>query len=137
MTKNDIFKKIKEGYYAERMEMCALAMEKMIVYFLEKNNMVISENSFNIFAGILSINIVITLFEFIMMGTFNILLLLSNVMVIILDILLLKNEKIFSYRFNDDVSIYISNLEKYVDSINDLEKENLSKKDEIMIELFK
>ena len=99
--------------------------------------MVISENSFNKFAGILSINIVITLFEFIMMGTFNILLLLSNVMVIILDILLLKNEKIFSYRFNDDVSIYISNLEKYVDSINDLEKENLSKKDEIIIELFK
>ena len=39
MTKNDIFKKIKEGYYAERMEMCALAMEKMFVYFLEKNNM--------------------------------------------------------------------------------------------------
>ena len=112
-------------------------MEKMFVYFLEKNNMVISENSFNMFVGILSINIVITLFEFIMMGNFNILLLLSNVIAIILDILLLKNEKIFSYRFSDDVSIYIRNLEKYMDSISNLEKESLSQKDEIMLELFK
>lgn len=137
ISRSDISKKIREGYYAERMEMCAFAMEKMFVYFLEKNNMVISENSFNMFVGILSINIVITLFEFIMMETFNILLLLSNVIAIILDILLLKNEKIFSYRFSDDVSIYIRNLEKYMDSISNLEKESLSQKDEIMLELFK
>lgn len=137
ISRSNISKKIQEGYYAERMEMCAFVMEKMFVYFLEKNSMVISENSFNIFVGILFINIVITVFEFIMMSTFNILLILTNVIAITLDVLLLKNEKIFSYRFNDDVSIYIRNLEKYIDSISNSEKENLSKKDEIMIELFK
>lgn len=136
ISRRDISKKVKEGYYKERMELCSFVMEKMVVYFLEKNNMIIAENSINMFVVILSINIIVTLFEFLMIGSFNILLIISNIMIIVLIAILLKNEKIFSYKFSNDVDIYIKELTQYLNDVDNT-KEDSSIQAEIMKQLFK
>ena len=136
ISRRDISKKVKEGYYKERMELCSFVMEKMVVYFLEKNNMIIAENSINMFVVILSINIIVTLFEFLMIGSFNILLIISNIMIIVLTAILLKNEKIFSYKFSNDVDIYIKELTQYLNEVDNT-KEDSSIQAEIMKQLFK
>lgn len=136
ISRRDISKKVKEGYYKERMELCSFVMEKMVVYFLEKNNMIIAENSINMFVVILSINIIVTLFEFLMIGSFNILLIISNIMIIVLTAILLKNEKIFSYKFSNDVDIYIKELTQYLNDVDNT-KEDSSIQAEIMKQLFK
>ena len=108
---DDFKKKLKEGYYKERLELSGFIMEKMLVFEMEKANMIVSGNAINKFSLMLFANVIITLFY---LSSFhvNIFLLLANLLNLAVSVVLLKNEKIFSYVFTDSVQEDINRLEK-------------------------
>ena len=112
---NEFRKNQKENYYLQRGEMCKLAMEKMILYEIEKKNMMGQSSSINLvsIAGIL--NMITSIILFIVIGRFNIVLLLAMIMNIALNAVIIKNENILAYKYSDDVIQYIDNLLDYVD----------------------
>ena len=101
---------MRDNYYSERMEMCSLVMEKMLVYDLEKRNMVTAENSIEPFSVILLINIIAAMLLFAAMGSWNILWILAIISNIVISGMIFKQEKVFSYK-------YIEELDKYIDDL--------------------
>lgn len=112
ISQEDLNKKIQSNYYYERGQICKLTMERMLLFELEKNNMLKSTKKNNIFAIVLIINIIADIIFFVTMARFNIILLLSIIINIALDGMMLKNEKLMAYNFTDEVNEYIEELEK-------------------------
>ena len=110
ISQEDLNKKIQNNYYYERGQICKLTMERMLLFELEKNNMLKSTKKNNIFAIVLIINIIADIIFFVTMARFNIILLLSIIINIALDGMMLKNEKLMAYNFTDEVNEYIEEL---------------------------
>ena len=110
ISQEDLNKKIQSNYYYERGQICKLTMERMLLFELEKNNMLKSTKKNNIFAIVLIINIIVDIIFFVTMARFNIILLLSIIINIALDGMMLKNEKLMAYNFTDEVNEYIEEL---------------------------
>ena len=110
ISQEDLNKKIQSNYYYERGQICKLTMERMLLFELEKNNMLKSTKKNNIFAIVLIINIIADIIFFVTMARFNIILLLSIIINIALDGMMLKNEKLMAYNFTDEVNEYIEEL---------------------------
>ena len=112
---NEFKRNQKGNYYLERGEMCKLAMEKMLLYEIEKKNMLGKKSSninFVSIAGIL--NIITSIMLFMVIGRFNINLLLATNINIALIAVIIKNENILAYKYSEDVIKYIDNLLEYV-----------------------
>lgn len=112
ISQEDLNKKIQNNYYYERGQICKLTMERMLLFELEKNNMLKSTKKNNIFAIVLIINIIADIIFFVTMARFNIILLLSIIINIALDGMMLKNEKLLAYNFTDEINEYIERLGK-------------------------
>ena len=115
---NEFNKNKKENYYLQRGEMCKLAMEKMILYEIEKNNMMggqVSNLNFVSIAGIL--NIITSIMLFMVIGRLNIVLLLTIIINIALNAIIIKNENILAYKYSEEIIKYIDNLLEYVDML--------------------
>ena len=112
---NEFKRNQKENYYLQRGEMCKLAMEKMILYEIEKKNMMGQSSSINLVSIVGILNIITSIILFIVIGRFNIVLILAMIMNIALDAVIVKNENILAYKYSDDVIQYIDNLLDYVD----------------------
>lgn len=136
ITKKDIYKKIKENFYRDRMELCAFIFEKMIVYSLEERKMITAGNSLNIFSISVMANILLVLIEFAMLSSWNILLIISLILTIFFDAMLLKVEKIFSYTYSEEVDVYMEQLTNYIDNLKENIPEEISEKDKIILILF-
>ena len=102
-----------EKYYLQRGEMCKLVMEKMILYEIQKNNMMGQTNNAISIAGIL--NIVTSIMLFIAIGKLNVVLMLATIINIILSAFIIKGENILAYKYSEDVIKYIDDLLEYVD----------------------
>lgn len=111
IEKEELNKKIQNNYYYERGQFCKLTMERMILYELEKNQMLSTTKKQNYFAILIIINIITNIIFFVTMARFNIILLLSIILNIGLNAMILKNEKLMSYNFTDEVNEYIEKLE--------------------------
>ena len=112
---NEFKRNQKGNYYLERGEMCKLAMEKMLLYEIEKKNMLGKKSSninFVSIAGIL--NIITSIMLFMVIGRFNVILLLATIINIALIAVIIKNENIIAYKYSEDVIKYIDNLLEYV-----------------------
>ena len=107
----------RKNYYLQRGEMCKLAMEKMILYEIEKRNMMAQSSNFNwiSIAGIL--NIITSIMLFMVIGRFNIVLLLATIINIALNVVIIKNENVFAYKYSEDVIKYIDNVLEYVEGL--------------------
>ncbi len=106
-----------QNYYLERGEICKLAMEKMILYEIERKNMMGKTSNFSYLsiAGIL--NIITSIILFMVIGRFNIVLLLATIMNIALNAVIIKNENILSYKYSEEVVKYIDDLLEHVNMI--------------------
>ena len=113
---NELKKNERENYYLQRGEMCKLVMEKMLLHEIEKKNMMGQTNNnmnFVSIAGIL--NIITSIMLFMVIGRFNIVLLLTAVINMALSGIIIKNENLLAYKYSDDVIKYIDNLLEYVE----------------------
>lgn len=110
---NEFKKNQGEKYYLQRGEMCKLVMEKMILYEIQKNNMMGQTNNAISIAGIL--NIVTSIMLFIAIGKLNVVLMLATIINIILSAFIIKGENILAYKYSEDVIKYIDDLLEYVD----------------------
>ena len=110
---NELKKNQGEKYYLQRGEMCKLVMEKMILYEIQKNNMMGQTNNAISIAGIL--NIVTSIMLFIAIGKLNVVLMLATIINIILSAFIIKGENILAYKYSEDVIKYIDDLLEYVD----------------------
>lgn len=122
---NEFRRNQKENYYLQRGEICKLTMEKMILYEIEKRQMMGTTNNFNFIsiAGIL--NIITSIILFMVMGRFNIILLLATIINIALNAIIIKNENILSYKYSEEITKYIDDLLEYVEILR--KKNNDSK----------
>ena len=115
---NEFNKNKKENYYLQRGEMCKLAMEKMILYEIEKNNMMggqVSNLNFVSIAGI--VNIITSIMLFMVIGRLNLILVLAMIINIALNAIIIKNENILAYKYSEEIIKYIDNLLEYVDML--------------------
>ena len=112
---NEFEKNKKENYYLQRGEICKLAMEKMILYEIEKRNMMGKANNLNFIsiAGIL--NIITSIMLFMVIGRFNVILLLATIINIAFSGVIIKNENILAYTYQEEIIKYIDNLLEYVE----------------------
>ena len=130
----------RKNYYLQRGAMCKLAMEKMILYEIEKRNMMAQSSNFNwiSIAGIL--NIITSIMLFMVIGRFNIVLLLATIINIALNVVIIKNENVFAYKYSEDVIKYIDNVLEYVEglktekTLKSLNHENNDENEEIINE---
>lgn len=119
----------RENYYLQRGEMCKLAMEKMLLYEIEKKNMMGQSNNFNLISIAGMLNIITSIILFMVMGRFNVVLLLATIINITLNGIIIKNENILAYKYSEDVIKYIDNLLEYVDILkteNNLQNNRMS-----------
>lgn len=131
----------KENYYLQRGDMCKLVMEKMLLYEIEKHDMLGNGSNFNLISVVSILNIITTIILFAIMGRLNIILLLAAIMNIALNAIIIKNENILSYKYSDEVIKYIDNLEEYVailkgKSLNSMVEEEKNEDDEQLKLLF-
>ena len=112
---NEFEKNKKENYYLQRGEICKLAMEKMILYEIEKRNMMGKANNLNFIsiAGIL--NIITSIMLFMVIGRVNVILLLATIINIAFSGVIIKNENILAYTYSEEIIKYIDNLLEYVE----------------------
>lgn len=111
---NELKRNIKQNYYYQRGEMCKLAMEKMILFEIEKHHMMGETNNFNVISVACILNIITSILLFTVMARFNIILLLATIINIALNVLIIKNENILAYKYSDEIIKYINDLEEYV-----------------------
>ena len=107
----------KEDYYYHRGEICELAMERMILYEIEKHNMIEEKNNISCTSIVSILNIMTSIILFSIIGRFNIVLLLANIISIALNVIIVKNENILSYKYSEDIIKYINDLEEYVKTL--------------------
>lgn len=133
---SDIKRKMRDNYYSERMEMCSLVMEKMLGYDLEKRNMVTAENSIEPFSVILLINIIVAVLLFAAMGSWNVLWILAIIFNIAISGMILKQEKVFSYKYVEELDKYIDDLYTHIQYLKNDNGANLKSSDEVLKTLF-
>ena len=121
---NEFKRNQRENYYLQRGEMCKLVMEKMILYEIQKKNMLGQGHNVIPIVGILYIITSIVLF--IIIGKLNIILMLAIVINILLSVFIIKGENILAYQYSDNVINDIDNLLEYVDI---LKKRKMSEKE--------
>lgn len=107
----------RENYYLQRGEMCKLAMEKMILYEIEKRNMMAQSSNFNWISIAEILDIITSIMLFMVIGRFNIVLLLATIINIALNVVIIKNENVFAYKYSEDVIKYIDNILEYVEGL--------------------
>lgn len=112
---NEFQRNVKENYYYKRGEICKLAMEKMILYEIEKNKMLGQTSNINFISIASILNIITSLIVFVLIGRFNIVILLATIINIALNVIIVKNENILSYKYSDEVIKYLDDLFEYVD----------------------
>lgn len=120
----ELHKNIKENYYYQRGEICKLAMEKMLLYEIEKHNMLGNGSNINLISIVSILNIITAIILFVVMGRFNIILLLATALNIALNVIIIKNENILSYKYSDEIIKYIDDLEEYTQELK-VKKSNL------------
>ena len=111
---NEFKRNVNQNYYYQRGEMCKLAMEKMILFEIEKHNMMGETNNLNFISVACILNIITSFLLFTVMARFNIILLLATIINIALNVLIIKNENILAYKYSDEIIKYINDLEEYV-----------------------
>ena len=109
-----------QNYYLQRGEMCKILIEKMILYEIQKRNMMGRANKDITIVGIL--NIITSIVLFIIIGRLNFVFIIANIINILLSALIIKGEKIWDYHYSEDVEAYIYNLLEYVNTLNKTEK---------------
>ena len=114
---NEFKRNQRENYYLQRGEMCKLAMEKMILYEIEKRNMMGQSSNFNLIPIVGILNIITSIILFMVIGRWNIVLLLATIMNIALNVVIIKNENILAYKYSEDIIKYIDNLLEYVEGL--------------------
>ena len=114
---NEFKRNQKENYYLQRGEMCKLAMEKMILYEIEKHNMMGQASNLNFISAACILNIITSIILFAVMARFNIVLLLATIVNIALNVMIVKNENILAYKYSDEIVEYINDLEEYVETL--------------------
>lgn len=112
---NEFQRNVKENYYYKRGEICKLAMEKMILYEIEKNKMLGQTSNINFISIASILNIITSLIVFVLIGRFNIVILLATIINIALNVIIVKNENILSYKYSDEIIKYLDDLFEYVD----------------------
>lgn len=124
----------KQNYYLQRGDMCKLVMEKMLLYEIEKHDMLGNGSNFNLISIVSILNIITTIILFAVMGRLNIILLLAAIINIALNAIIIKNENILSYKYSDEVIKYIDNLEEYVEELKvnelNIDKEEIEKNED-------
>ena len=111
-------------------------MEKMILFEIEKNNMLKQTNNINFISIISILNIVTAIIVLLVMARLNILLLLAVFINIALNVIIIKNENILSYKYSEEIIKYIDDLLEYVKILkikNKASKENNLNKSNIEI----
>ena len=111
---NEFKRNQKENYYLKRGEMCQLIMEKMLLYELEKKNMLGEKSNLNLICIEAILNIITSIILFVVIARFNIVLLLATIINIALSAIIIKNENMLSYKYSEDVIKYIGDLLEYV-----------------------
>ncbi len=114
---NELERNIQQNYYYQRGEMCKLAMEKMILYEIEKHNMMGQASNLNFISAACILNIITSIILFAVMARFNIVLLLATIVNIALNVMIVKNENILAYKYSDEIVEYINDLEEYVETL--------------------
>ena len=111
---NELKRNIKQNYYYQRGEMCKLAMERMILYEIEKHHMMGEKNNINLLSVASILSIIISIIFFAVMARFNIILILAIIIHVVLNVLIIKSENILAYKYSDETINYINDLEEYV-----------------------
>lgn len=114
---NELERNIQQNYYYQRGEMCKLAMEKMILYEIEKHHMMGQASNLNFISAACILNIITSIILFAVMARFNIVLLLATIVNIALNVMIVKNENILAYKYSDEIVEYINDLEEYVETL--------------------
>ena len=138
---NELKRNIHQNYYQQRGEMCKLAMEKMILFEIEKHHMMGESSNLNFLSVACILNIITSFLLFIVMARFNIVLLLTTIINIVLNVLIIKNENILAYKYSDEIIKYINDLEEHVailkgKSLNSMVEEEKNKDDKQLALLF-
>lgn len=114
---------LKGNYYKERIELCKYTLEKIIVYQLEKDGMLNAKKDYK-FATLIILNIIFAFFYLVTCGVFNILLLLAVIANIAVSVIMIKNEKVLSYAFSENVEKDLEDIEDYVQTLSGKEERN-------------
>lgn len=138
---NELKRNIHQNYYQQRGEMCKLAMEKMILFEIEKHHMMGESSNLNFLSVACILNIITSFLLFIVMARFNIVLLLATIINIVLNVLIIKNENILAYKYSDEIIKYINDLEEHVailkgKSLNSMVEDEKNKDDKQLALLF-
>ena len=112
---NKLINNLENNYYIDRINMYSNILEKIIIYKCEKNNYFKKENK--LFPILIIINIIIAIFTAIV-SDFNIILIIATIFNIILSAIILKNERIFSYDYTDEINEKINQILNYKNSNN-------------------
>lgn len=126
-------KNVKENYYHDRFEMCKYTLEKMLLYQVEKDNMLDTKKDYK-FAILIILNILCILFNLASCGVFNIILLIAAIFNIGVSVIMLKNEKVLAYSFNEEVKKNVEDIEDYVKGLP--QKTEKTKYDSVLEVLF-
>ena len=108
----------------------------MLIYALEEKQLIISENSINNFTVILILNIIASVIEFAMVFSFNIFFIISIILSIAVTSLILKKEKIFSYKFTEEMDEYVEDLDNYIEKIKKKNENELTEEEKNIKILF-
>ena len=136
ITEKEISNKINDNYFKDRFELCQYILEKMLIYALEEKQLIISENSINNFTVILILNIIASVIEFAMVFSFNIFFIISIILSIAVTSLILKKEKIFSYKFTEEMDEYVEDLDNYIEKIKKKNENELTEEEKNIKILF-
>ena len=107
---NKLINNLENNYYIDRINMYSNILEKIIIYKCEKNNYLKKENK--LFPVLIIMNIIIAVFTAIV-SDFNIILIIATIFNIILSAIILKNERIFSYDYTDEINEKINQILNY------------------------
>lgn len=122
---NELKKNIKDNYYAQRGEICKLAMEKMILYELEKNNMIKETKSIPVVSIACIASIIIAIILFALIGRGNIIFILATIFYIGLNVIIVKNQNLLSYKYTEEIIKYTDDLLQYVETLKRKNLENI------------
>lgn len=136
---SEINKKAENGYYTGRLELFQFSMEKMIVNEAENKKLIVEGIKNKPYIIIILLNIIISVLAISSIISYNVFLMLTILANIIINVLILKNEKALGYQFSDESEEYIEDLNNLIENLKnrtDEDDENFDQK-EILKILFK
>lgn len=111
---NEFKKNQKENYYLNRGEMYKLVMEKMLLFEVEKKNMIGEKSNLGPVFIEAILNIITSIILFVVTASLNVVLLLATIINVLLSAVIIKNENVLSYKYTKDIIEYIDNLLEYI-----------------------